>query len=237
MTSLSNTSHCEYLHSGKWGCGADRRKVGLKKRDHSTLKITLGEVGSFHSERRMERRMERFTVGYRELNTANKMDAYSMLNPKDIFNRMGGSQIFSILDCASAYWSIPVRDEDKKYTALVSTIGHCEFNWMLCHLISADGRLSLTTALLRIEQYQIPSNKWNIRQFMGPNKLVPGLCPICGWPSRAFTPTDPKGGSVGVVGWLRGQFYRSERPLDLEIQNSCVSHAEPTVSHGSRRFK
>ena len=60
-------------------------------------------------------------MDYRSLNSATKKDPYPMPDSKDIFNRMDGSRVFSILDCASAYWSIPVREEDKERTAFVST--------------------------------------------------------------------------------------------------------------------
>lgn len=53
-----------------------------------------------------------------------------MPDSNDVFDRMGGSQIFSTLDCASAYWSIPLREEDKECTAFVSTRGQYEFNRM-----------------------------------------------------------------------------------------------------------
>ena len=55
---------------------------------------------------------------------------YPMPNARDIFDRMGGSYVFSTLDCASAYWSIPVHEEDKEHTAFVSTRGQFEFNRM-----------------------------------------------------------------------------------------------------------
>ena len=52
-------------------------------------------------------------MDYRSLNSATKKAAYPMPDSKDIFDRLEGSSIFSTLDCASAYWSIPVREEDK----------------------------------------------------------------------------------------------------------------------------
>ena len=73
---------------------------------------------------------QRFAVDYRSLNSATKKDAYPMPDSKDIFDRLEGSSILSTLDCASAYWSIPVREEDKERTAIVSTRGQFEFNRM-----------------------------------------------------------------------------------------------------------
>ena len=73
---------------------------------------------------------QRFAVDYRGLNSVTKKDAYPMPDAKDIFDRLGGSSVFSTLDCASAYWSIPVREEDRELTAFVSTRGQFEFNRM-----------------------------------------------------------------------------------------------------------
>ena len=64
---------------------------------------------------------QRFAGDYRCLNAATK---------KDVFDRMEGSEVFSTLDGASAYWSIPVREEDREYTSFVSTRGQFEFNRM-----------------------------------------------------------------------------------------------------------
>ena len=73
---------------------------------------------------------QRFAVDYRDLNAVTKKDAYPMPDSNDVFDRMGGSWIFSTLDCASTYWSIPLREEDKECTAFVSTRGQYEFNRM-----------------------------------------------------------------------------------------------------------
>ena len=50
----------------------------------------------------------RFAVDYRDLNDMSKRDAYPMPDARDVFDRMGGSTIFSKLDGASAYWCIPM---------------------------------------------------------------------------------------------------------------------------------
>ena len=68
----------------------------------------------------------RFAVDYRDLNDAWKKDAYPMPDARDIFDRMGGSAIFSKLDAAAAYWSVPMKEEQRELTAFVSTRGQFE---------------------------------------------------------------------------------------------------------------
>ena len=72
----------------------------------------------------------RFAVDYRDLNDVTKRDAYPMPDPRDVFDRMGGATIFSTLDGASAYWSVPVKEKHMEFTAFVSTHGQFEFNRM-----------------------------------------------------------------------------------------------------------
>ena len=53
-----------------------------------------------------------------------------MPDARDVFDRMGGCNVFSKLHGASAYWCIPMREEHKELTAFVSTQGQFEFNLM-----------------------------------------------------------------------------------------------------------
>ena len=72
----------------------------------------------------------RFSVDYRDLNDVTKRDAYPMPDPRDVFDRMGGATVFSTLDGASAYWSVPVKEKHREFTAFVSIRGQFEFNRM-----------------------------------------------------------------------------------------------------------
>ena len=72
----------------------------------------------------------RFTVDCRDLNDVTKRDAYPMPDPRDVFDRIGGATVFSTLDGASAYWSVPVKEKHREFTAFVSTRGQFEFNRM-----------------------------------------------------------------------------------------------------------
>ena len=57
---------------------------------------------------------KRFAVDYRELNTLTKIDSYLMPEFRDISDKLYGSKFFSTLDGASAYWSVPVEEEDRE---------------------------------------------------------------------------------------------------------------------------
>ena len=56
----------------------------------------------------------RFAIYYQDLNDVTKRDAYPMRDPRDVFDRMGGTTVFSTLDGASAYWSVPVKEKHRE---------------------------------------------------------------------------------------------------------------------------
>ena len=72
----------------------------------------------------------RFAVDYRDLDDLSIKDAYPTPDARDVFDRMGGCNVFSKLDGVSAYWCIFMREEYKELTAFVSTRGQFEFNRM-----------------------------------------------------------------------------------------------------------
>ena len=56
----------------------------------------------------------RFVCDYRNLNSVTKRDTYPLPNVKDVTDKMHGSNYWTTLDAASAYWSIPVREGIRK---------------------------------------------------------------------------------------------------------------------------
>ena len=50
-------------------------------------------------------------------------DGYPMPNPHDLLDRFHGDRYFTKLDCASAYWAIEIREEDRHKTAFVCPRG------------------------------------------------------------------------------------------------------------------
>ena len=59
----------------------------------------------------------RFVCDFRALNNVTKKDSYPLPHVRDVLDKMHGSIYWSTLDAASAYWSIPLREEDKEKTA------------------------------------------------------------------------------------------------------------------------
>ena len=86
----------------------------------------------------------RFAVDYRALNDLTRKDAYPLPEIKDILDKLHGCEYFSTLDGASAYWSIPIKEEDREKSAFVSSRGEFEFCAMpfgLCNAPSTYQRM------------------------------------------------------------------------------------------------
>ena len=100
----------------------------------------------------------RFVVDYRDLNKVTKKDAYPAANWQDILDKMAGSRVFSFLDGASAYWSVPIREEDKEKTAFAVPKGQFEMNVMafgLCNSQSTYQRVidQVLSGIPQVEAY------------------------------------------------------------------------------------
>ncbi|KFD49867.1 hypothetical protein M513_09334 [Trichuris suis] len=59
----------------------------------------------------------RICVDYRELNKRTRKDAYPLPLPDDVFDRISGAKVFSILDMQSGFWQVPVSPQDVQKTA------------------------------------------------------------------------------------------------------------------------
>ena len=62
---------------------------------------------------------DRFCTDYRKLNAVTKSDAYPLPRIDVILQKVGHSKVFSKLDLKSAFWQIPVRNEDQEKTAFI----------------------------------------------------------------------------------------------------------------------
>jgi len=69
----------------------------------------------------------RFCIDFRELNKVTKVCKYPLTNPYSCFDELGKSFFFTSLDLASAYWSIPLAEDDKEKTAFTVRSGKYEF--------------------------------------------------------------------------------------------------------------
>ena len=76
----------------------------------------------------------RLAIDYRKLNDVTVNDSYPMPNVRDIVDKMKGSQLFSKMDMASAYWVIPIRGrqgEDCIYHPKMFARDECSGIWAL----------------------------------------------------------------------------------------------------------
>ena len=69
----------------------------------------------------------RFVVDYRALNSVTKSDGFPLPQVIDILDWLGGGKTFAKLDLANGYWQVPVREEDREKTAVVTHCGLFEF--------------------------------------------------------------------------------------------------------------
>ena len=70
---------------------------------------------------------KRFCVDYRDLNKKIVNHGVPLPNITDALDMAAGAKFFSGFDLASAFWSIPIREEDRYITAFVTPDG--KFEW------------------------------------------------------------------------------------------------------------
>ena len=70
----------------------------------------------------------RFVCDFRALNDVTIRDTYPLPKICEVIDRMEGATYFTTLDCAAAYWSIPLEESDKEKTAFSGPRGKYEFN-------------------------------------------------------------------------------------------------------------
>ena len=70
----------------------------------------------------------RFVSDFPYLNDVTKRDTYLLPKIQDIVDKTSGSMYWSTLDAVSAYWSIPLSEDDKEKTAFTVPQWKYEFN-------------------------------------------------------------------------------------------------------------
>jgi predicted aspartyl protease len=69
----------------------------------------------------------RFCIDFRKLNSVTKKDSYPLPLIQDIFDQLGGMEIFTTLDLNSGFWQTPIRQEDQYKTAFICHAGQYQF--------------------------------------------------------------------------------------------------------------
>ena len=82
----------------------------------------------------------RFCVDYRSVNGQTKKDVYPLPRVDDILDTLGKSSVFSVLDAASGYWQIPIKEDDREKTAFQTRRGLFHFNVMPFGLTNAPAK-------------------------------------------------------------------------------------------------
>jgi len=69
-------------------------------------------------------------VDFRKLNDVTIADIFPIPVISDVLNSLGNSKYFSTVDCASGFWQIPLRVEDRLKTAYSTNYGHFDYKSM-----------------------------------------------------------------------------------------------------------
>jgi hypothetical protein len=67
-------------------------------------------------------------VDFRALNSVTKFDPYPLPIFEETTSTFYGSRYFSVLDCYSGFWQMPIKEEHKELTGFSVPSGHYEFN-------------------------------------------------------------------------------------------------------------
>ena len=79
----------------------------------------------------------RFCIDYRRLNAITRDDLYPTPRLEEPLHLMKGCDRFSIMDCDSCYWQIPLDEESKEKSTFICHLGTFSFNVMPFGLKSA----------------------------------------------------------------------------------------------------
>ena len=98
----------------------------------------------------------RITVNYRKLNSMTVVPQMPLPNIEDMLNSLGGSQVFTVMDVTSGYFTSAIREEAVPLTAMVTSFGLYE--WLRCPqgAAGAPGHFTrlMATVLAGLERVQ-----------------------------------------------------------------------------------
>ena len=84
----------------------------------------------------------RWAVDYRRLNDVTIKDAYPLANIECNLHKLATAEVFSTLDSAGAFHTMPIREEDRDLTAFVTPFGHYRFSKLPFGLANAPAAYS-----------------------------------------------------------------------------------------------
>lgn len=70
----------------------------------------------------------RFCIDYSKLNAVVKKDAYALPRTDDYLDRLAKAKYVTIIDLASGFWQIPMREQDREKLAFITPFGNYEPN-------------------------------------------------------------------------------------------------------------
>jgi hypothetical protein len=70
----------------------------------------------------------RFCVDFRALNAITNFDRYPLPRFEQTTSVLHGSKYFSVLDCYSEFWQVPIEEQHRERTGFTVPFGHYEFN-------------------------------------------------------------------------------------------------------------
>ena len=80
----------------------------------------------------------RMCIDFRKLNAVTKRDPYQLPRIETLTNRMAGCSFFSNQDVLSAFWNVPMTEEDIGKTGFTTSFGNYEWTRMPFGLINAS---------------------------------------------------------------------------------------------------
>ena len=94
----------------------------------------------------------RYCIDFRKLNAKTVFDAEPVPNQEVILNRKGGDNFISRLDLRKGFWQVPIKEEDRKYTAFSTDQGLMQFKYMPFGLVNA---LAIFCRMVRKLLYEV----------------------------------------------------------------------------------